>query len=543
MGESRTEKLDAIVVGAGMAGLYMLYKLRGLGMNVKVIEAGSDVGGTWYWNRYPGCRCDVPSVEYSYSFSKELEQEWDWTELMAGQPEILRYMNHVADRFELRPDIEFDTRVDSANYDEQTSSWAVTTDKGDRYVADFCIMATGCLSMPNTPEFPGADSFAGEVYHTGFWPKKAVNFAGKRVAVIGAGSSAVQAIPVIAADAAHLHAFQRSPVYTFPAKNHLLAPGYMERAKADYAKIRADQRNSPVGVVYYTPNKPEPGKRWPSKNILDLTPEQRRQEIKEFGFKALSQYGDVHSDPKANEVACDLYRETLKDLVHDPEIAEKLAPRNYPLGCKRPVIDTDYYETFNRDNVTLIDLREGGIEEITPNGLRTANGEFEFDVLVYATGFDAMTGALKRIDIRGRNNRALAEKWEHGPRSYLGLQSRGFPNLFTITGPGSPSVLSNVLVSIEQHVDWISDCIVHMHESELRSIEPQLDAEDAWIDHVNDVAKGTMFTAPSCNSWYLGSNIPGKIRIFMPYIGGVHTYRKKCEEIVADGYRGFEFAS
>lgn len=542
MVDSREERLDAIIVGAGMAGLYMLYKLRGHGLNVRVIEAGTDVGGTWYWNRYPGCRCDVPSVEYSYSFSKELEQEWDWTELMAGQPEILRYMNHVADRFDLRRDVDFETRVRSASYDEQSASWTVETDTGEQYDADFCIMATGCLSMPNTPNLAGADSFKGEVYHTGRWPKQEVDFTGKRVGVIGAGSSAIQTIPVLAESAAHLYAFQRSPAYSFPAKNHPLAPGYMERAKADYPKIRAGQRNSPIGVVYYTPNKPDPGKRWPSQNILDLSSEQRRQEIKEFGFRALSQYGDVHSDPKANEVACDLYRETLKELVYDPEVAEKLAPRNYPLGCKRPIIDTDYYETFNRENVSLVDLREEAIEAITPTGLRTVNREFEFDVLVYATGFDAMTGALNRIDIRGRRSQALAEKWEHGPRSYLGLQIRGFPNLFTITGPGSPSVLSNVLVSIEQHVDWISDCIVHMQDGHLRSIEPEQKAEDAWIDHVNDVASGTMFTAPSCNSWYLGSNIPGKTRIFMPYIGGVHTYRKKCEEIVADGYRGFEFA-
>jgi len=545
MHETREEKLEAIIVGAGMAGLYMLHKLRGLGMNVKVIEAGSDVGGTWYWNRYPGCRCDVPSVEYSFSFSKELEQEWDWSELMSGQPEILRYVNHVADRFDLRRDIEFNTRVTSATYDEADTCWTVTTDKGDSRKADFCILATGCLSMPNTPDFPGADSFAGEVYHTGRWPDETVDFSGKRVAVIGAGSSGVQTIPVIAAEAAHLLAFQRSPVYTFPANNRSLDSEYRADAKANYEEIRERQRNSQIGVAYYSPRQGERSqkKRQPSRRILDLTPEQRKHEILEFGFKVLSQYVDVYFNPEANQIACDLYREKLQELVHDPNVAERLAPKNYPIGCKRPVIDTNYYETFNRDNVTLVDLREGGIEEITPKGLRAANGEYEFDILVYATGFDAMTGALKRIDIRGREGVALTEKWRHDPRSYLGLQSRGFPNLFTITGPGSPSVLSNVVVSIEQHVEWISECMVHMRNSKLRSIEPTLEAEDAWVEHVNDVAKGTMFTAPTCNSWYLGSNIPGKTRIFMPYIAGVHTYRKKCAEIVANGYEGFEFAA
>ena len=551
MASQEQQKYDVVIVGAGMAGMYMLHKLRGQGMRAIVIEAGSDVGGTWYWNRYPGCRCDVPSVEYSFSFSKELEQEWNWTEIMAAQPEILEYVNHVADRFDLRRDMVFNSRVSAASFDEDAKHWTVTTEQGESYTADFCVMATGCLSMPNKPEFPGADRFKGEVYHTGMWPKEAVDFAGKRVAVIGSGSSGVQAIPVIAEQAGEVIAIQRSPVYTFPANNRKLEDGYMDLAKADYATIREQQRNSQTGIIYYSPRRPKPEgaapgkpKKRPSKKILELTPEQRKKEIRDFGFNVLSQYVDVHTDPEANEIACELYRETLRELVKDPAVADQLAPKNYPIGCKRPVIDTDYYLAFNRPNVRLVDLRETGpIEEITETGLRTQNGaHIEFDMLVYATGFDAMTGALKRMDITGRGGRKLVEKWEDGPRTYLGLQISGFPNMFTITGPGSPSVLSNVIVSIEQHVDWIADCLSYLRGHDLHVIEAEEQAESDWVAHVNEVAKGTMFTAPTCNSWYLGSNIPGKPRIFMPYVAGVHTYRQKCDEIAADGYRGFALA-
>lgn len=551
MASQEQQKYDVVIVGAGMAGMYMLHKLRGQGMRAVVIEAGSDVGGTWYWNRYPGCRCDVPSVEYSFSFSEELQQEWNWTEIMAAQPEILEYANHVADRFDLRRDMVFNARVSAASFDEAARQWTVTTEQGQSFTADFCVMATGCLSMPNKPEFPREDRFKGEIYHTGMWPKEPVDFAGKRVGVIGSGSSGVQAIPVIAEQAGEVIAFQRSPVYTFPANNRKLEDGYMDLAKADYATIREQQRNSQTGIIYYSPRRPKPEgaapgkpKKRPSKTILELTPEQRKQEIRDFGFNVLSQYVDVHTDPEANEIACELYRETLRELVKDPAVADQLAPKNYPIGCKRPVIDTDYYMTFNRPNVRLVDLREtGAIEEITETGLRTQNGDHvEFDILVYATGFDAMTGALKRIDIAGRGGRKLAEKWEDGPRTYLGLQIAGFPNMFMITGPGSPSVLSNVIVSIEQHVDWIADCLSYLRAHELHVIEAEEQAESDWVAHVNEVAKGTMFTAPTCNSWYLGSNIPGKPRIFMPYVAGVHTYRQKCDEIAADGYRGFALA-
>ncbi|MBV1907441.1 MAG: NAD(P)/FAD-dependent oxidoreductase, partial [Pseudomonadales bacterium] len=448
---SSLQKLDAVVVGAGMAGMYMLHKLRELGLKTKVIEAGTDVGGTWYWNRYPGCRCDVPSVEYSYSFSKELEQEWDWTEMMAGQPEILNYMNHVADRFDFRRDMEFNKRVASAVFDDQDKSWTVKTEDGDTYVAPYCIMATGCLSVPSTPEIKGADSFAGEIYHTGKWPKDAVDFSGKRVGIIGSGSSGIQSIPVIASQAAHLTSFQRSPAYAFPANNRPLEEGYMEKAKADYAEIREGQRTSQGGIVYYSPYRkkktdsssidaPKPVKRRRSRTLLELTPEQRREEVKEFGYGILSAYSDVLVDPEANKIACELYNETLKELIDDPVVADSLSPKNYSIGCKRPIIDTDYYATFNRDNVSLVDLRKGDIQEITPKGLRTENGEYEFDILVYATGFDGMVGALNNIDIQGSKGEKLSAKWQDGPRTYLGLQSAGFPNMFTITGPQSPSV-------------------------------------------------------------------------------------------------------
>jgi cyclohexanone monooxygenase len=536
-------KLDVIVVGAGFGGLYALHRLRGQGLRVRVIEAAADVGGTWYWNRYPGARCDVPSIEYSYSFSEELQEEWDWTEVMASQPEILSYANHVADRFDLRPDIQFDTRVSSARYDEDRRIWRVDTDSGDAFEARFCVMATGCLSTPNTPSIEGAADFAGSVYHTGRWPHEGVDFSGASVGIIGTGSSGVQAIPVIAEQARHLTIFQRTPNYTMPANNQPLTEDFRRKARASYADIRQRQRESLAGIVGYGFGfGGSEDFAMPTESIRETSAAQRQAALDAEGFGAIRKYLDVHLDLEANELACEMYREQIKRIIHDEKTAEGLMPRDYPIGCKRPVIDTDYYETFNRDNVTLVDLRRGGIDRIDETGVQTTQGHFGCDALVYATGFDAMTGSLLRIDIRGREGRSLQKEWEAGPRTYLGLQVSGFPNLFAITGPGSPSVLSNMFVSIEQHVDWIGDCIAYMAELQLESIEPTVQAEQAWIAHVNDVAKGTMFTAPSCNSWYLGANIPGKPRIFMPYIGGVGAYRKKCEEVAENGYEGFLLA-
>tara|TARA_B100000965_G_scaffold404114_1_gene433990 strand:- start:26 stop:1654 length:1629 start_codon:yes stop_codon:yes gene_type:complete len=532
-------EFDVVVVGAGFSGMYLLHKLRQAGLSARVLEAGTDVGGTWYWNRYPGARCDVPSIEYSFSFSPELQQEWQWTEVMAAQPEILDYANHIAQRFDLRSDIEFSTRVASAHFQEDEQRWRVTTDAGVEYAARFCVMATGCLSVPNTPQITGADNFAGDVFHTGNWPADGVDFSKRRVGIIGTGSSAIQAIPVIAEQVEHLTIFQRTPNYTMPAHNRPLSDDFRKQAIENYDEIRQQQRESQVGIVGYGFGFGGADNVEPTEAILETTEAERAALVEEEGFVAIRRFADVAIDPEANELACDMYRQQIGRVIHNPETAEALMPRDYPMGCKRPVIDTDYYETFNRSNVSLVDLRKGGIETITANGIQTAQGNYEFDTLVYATGFDAMTGALQKIDIRGRNNERLNDHWEAGPRTYLGLQINGFPNLFTVTGPGSPSVLSNMLVSIEQHVDWITECIEHMRDRQLRLIEPTLAAEDEWVVHVNEVAEGTMFTAPSCNSWYLGANIPGKPRIFMPYVGGVGEYRKKCDEVVANDYEGF----
>jgi cyclohexanone monooxygenase len=542
MSSTQVEEFDVIVVGAGFAGMYMLHRMRESGLSVRVIEAGDGVGGTWYWNRYPGARCDIPSMEYSYSFSGELEQEWDWTEVMAAQPEILNYANHVADRFDLRTDIQFNTRVTSAHYGDDMK-WAIGTDTGAKFRARYCVMATGCLSVTNTPDIEGASDFEGPIYHTGEWPKEGVDFTDVTVGIIGTGSSGIQSIPVIAEQAKHLTVIQRTPNYTMPAHNRPLTQDFINEAKADYAEIRKAQRESQAGIVGYgfgfggADNTP------PTAVIKDTTEEERLAALDKEGFAAIRQFVDIGLDMDANEMACDMYREQVKRTVHDKETAEGLMPRDYPIGCKRPVIDTDYYEAFNQDNVTLVDLRRGAIKRITAHGIDTEQGHYEFDALVYATGFDAMTGALIGMDIRGRDGVLLQDRWEAGPRTYLGLQVHGFPNLFTITGPGSPSVLSNMIVSIEQHVDWITDCIAHLDGHQIRAIEPTLEAEESWIEHVNTAANGTMMTAPSCNSWYLGANIPGKPRIFMPYVGGVGAYRIKCDDVAEKGYEGFELTA
>ncbi|MDA1076370.1 MAG: NAD(P)/FAD-dependent oxidoreductase [Proteobacteria bacterium] len=536
----RAEPLDVVVVGAGFAGMYAIWKLRQTGLNLRVIEAASDVGGTWYWNRYPGARCDITSMEYSYGFSEELQQDWEWTEIMAAQPEILSYANHVADRFALRDHIDFNTRVTGVHYLEENSLWEITTDAGQRYRARYCIMATGCLSVPNTPVIEGQDEFAGKTYHTGNWPAEGVDFTGKTVGIIGTGSSGVQSIPVIARQAKHLTVLQRTPNYNLPANNAPLPDEYRSRIKRNYKEVRKAQRHAQIGVSEFSRGLGGLGSNAePKESILQTSPEDRVRALDELGFEALRQYNDLALNPQANELACDMYREQVRRVVNDPETAEGLMPRDYAFGCKRPVIDIGYYETFNRHNVSLVDLRRGGIERITSTGIRTAQGHFEFDVLVYATGFDAMTGALLRMDIRGRDGRTLASHWEHGPKTYLGLQMTGFPNLFTVTGPGSPSVLSNMVVSVEQHVDWISDCINYLDQKGAGSIEPTAKAEDAWVRHVFEIADGTMLTDESCNSWYLGANIPGKPRIFMPYVAGVGAYGAQCDAIAAEGYRGF----
>lgn len=534
-GKMPVSHFDAVVIGAGFSGLYMLYRLRELGLSTRVYEAGGGVGGTWYWNRYPGARCDSPSVHYSYSFSPELEQEWEWTEKYPRQPEILRYLNHVADRFDLRGDIQLNTRVITAVYDDVMNRWTIQTDQGDKVSARYCITAIGCLSTPNTPKFKGLDSFTGQVYHTGRWPHEGVDLTGKRVGVIGTGSTGIQAIPQIAKQAAHVTVFQRTPNYSLPAQNRPLTPEEKAEIKANYRKLRKTDRESPAGLtINLNP-----------KSALEVTPEERQSAFEERwkvgGAAALAAFSDIAVNLEANTYMADFVRSKIGEMVHDPDTARMLMPHDHPIGSKRICVDTEYYETYNRENVSLVDVRKSPIEEITPHGLRTRDAEYELDVVVFATGFDAMTGALFKIDIRGENGQALKDKWAVGPRTYLGLMTTGFPNLFVITGPGSPSVLSNMPVSIEQHVEWISDCVEYMREHNFTRIEPTIEVENAWVAHVNNVANSTLY--PLANSWYLGANIPGKPRIFMPYVGGVGNYRIKCQEIAEKGYEGFTFGA
>ncbi len=529
--QQSSASFDAVIVGAGFAGLYMLHRLRGLGFSARVIEAGDGVGGTCHWNRYPGARCDVESLDYQYSFSDDLQREWDWTERYATQPEILKYVNHVADRFDLRGDIQLETRVTAATFDEATSRWAVETDRGDRYSARFCIMATGCLSAARVPDYKGLDSFEGDWYHTGQWPHEGVDFTGQRVGMIGTGSSGIQSIPHIAEQASQLYVFQRTPNFSLPAYNEKLQPERVAEYKANFAEIKQKARESAAGLNV---NPRE-------ESVLAVSDEECCEQFEirweQGGFHLLESYIDLMVTKDANEKVADFVRSKIREAVKDPDMAEALCPHDHPLGTKRICIDTNYYETFNRDNVTLADIRNSPIEEITPNGLRTQAAEYELDSIVFATGFDAMTGALLAIDIRGRGGESLRDKWAAGPRTYLGLTVAGFPNLYTITGPGSPSVLSNMIISIEQHVDWIADCVSHLSERELATIEASVEAEDAWVEHVNAVADLTLY--PQANSWYLGANIPGKPRVFMPYVGGVGAYAQKCREVVANGYEGF----
>ena len=525
--------LDAVIVGAGFSGMYMLYRLRGLGFSVRVFEAGSGVGGTWYWNRYPGARCDVESMQYSYQFSDELQQEWVWSERYSPQPEILRYANHVADRFDLRRDIRFETRVHSAAFDEATNRWVIEAGDGERVTATHCIMATGCLSSANLPKIPDIDSFAGATYHTGHWPHEGVDFTGKRVGIIGTGSSAIQSIPLIAEEAAQLYIFQRTPNYMIPAHNQKLDPAYQAAVKADYAGLRARAKATLPGLDF----------KFNMMSALEADEAERRREFEARwaygGIPFIGAFGDLLYNQKSNDLAAEFVRGKIRDIVHDPETAEMLAPRNV-IGCKRLCVDTGYWATFNRPNVTLIDVGGEPIEAITPAGIQAKRREYAVDAIIFATGFDAMTGALLKIDIRGISGRTLGDKWREGPKTYLGLGIAGFPNLFTITGPGSPSVLTNMLPSIEQHVEWIADCVAYLRDNGLSRIEPEVEAEERWVAHVREVAGGSLRS--TCSSWYVGANVPGKPRVFMPYIGGFPAYVEKCDAVAANRYEGFTTA-
>lgn len=530
MGERNSipAKVDALVIGAGFAGLYMQFKLRKAGFSSHVVEAGSGVGGTWYWNRYPGARCDIPSIEYSYSFSPELEREWRWSERYATQGEILRYLEHVAERFDLVRDITFDTRATSARWNEDSANWTVDTDNGDRVTAQFVVLATGALSAPRTPDLPGLDSFKGAILHTAQWDDK-VAIEGKRIAIFGTGSSGIQAIPQLARAASQLTVFQRTPNFAVPASNHPMTDAQFEAAAATLAQDREAARQSPLGFFAG----PYPG-------AAKEQSEEARQERFEQQWGAgttgmLLSYEDLLFDEESNHHAAQFIRDKIAKIVSDPDKAGKMSPA-YPLGSRRMCSEIGFYETMAQDNVALVDVREDPVTQVTADAIVTQNGTWPADIIVFATGFDACVGAIKAIDITGKDGAALREEWETGPRSYLGLQVAGFPNLFTVTGPGSPSVLSNVVISIEQHVDWITRCLTDLRSDGSASIEADPAAEQAWMEHSNEVANMTLF--PRADSWYKGRTRDGR-EVFMPYVGGVGAYRAKCDEVAAAGYQGF----
>ncbi len=525
-------QLDAVVVGAGFSGLYQLHLLRERGLSARVFEACDDIGGTWFRNRYPGARCDIESTSYSFSFSPELDQEWEWSERYATQPELLRYLHHVADRFALREDITLNTRVTRAAYDEDAHIWTVTTDTGETVTTRFVVLATGCMSAVKEPDIPGAKTFAGRALHTADWPHEGVDLTGKRVAVIGTGCSGVQAIPLVAEQATALTVFQRTPVYAVPAHNRPLTPAENAEFKASYPQFRVAQRQSRGGTVF------EP----PTRSALEADDTERAATYEAAWSTGLLSgllrtYTDILVDETANETVAEFVRSRIRAIVSDPETAETLSPRSFPYGTKRPCLDTDYYATYNKPHVSVVDLARTPITEITPHGIRTVDKEHPVDVIVFATGFDAMTGSQVAIDIVGKGGFTLKEKWAHGPSNHLGLLAAGFPNLFTVIGPLSPSVLSNAVVAIEQHVEWITDCMTYLRDNALTEMDATPEAERDWCAHVAALADQTLY--PAAASWYTGANVPDKPRVFLAYTGGLDRYRAECEACARDGYRGF----
>ena len=510
--------------------------MRELGLRARAFEAGSGIGGTWFWNRYPGCRCDVESMEYSFSFSPELEQEWSWSERYGPQPEILRYLEHVTDRFDLRKDVQLDTRIVAATHESSTNLWTVSTEHGGQVTARYLVMCAGNLSTPQVPDIPGLEDFEGKWYHTGLWPPEGVDFTGQRVGIIGTGSSGVQSIPIIADQAKHLHVFQRTANFILPAHNRPMDPEVERAHKAEYRERRNAAFDTPFGISGYPP---------PSKTALDATASEREATYAERWDDGgvvpfLYSYTDLLLNKASNDTAAEFVRQRIRQTVNDPQTAELLCPTDHPVGTKRVILDTHYFETFNRDNVTLVDARNRPIERLTKAGLSSSEKDYEFDAIVFATGFDAMTGAMRDIDIRTDAGASIENKWASGPQTYLGLMMADFPNLFMVTGPQSPGVKSQMILSIQQHVDFITGCLRHMEAQGYDRIEPNLQAEKDWVQHNNEVAQATLY--PQANSWYMGVNIPSKPKIFMPYVGGVHTYYRLCNEIAEKGYEGFSMS-
>jgi cation diffusion facilitator CzcD-associated flavoprotein CzcO len=537
-------RFDVLVIGAGFSGLYMLHRLRQLGLRTRVLETAENVGGTWLFNRYPGARCDIESIEYSYSFSEEIQQEWVWTESMPAQPEVEAYLNFVADRLDLRRDIQFNTRVVAMAFDEEAATWTVQTEKGESFQtfrAPFVVAASGILSVPLEPDIPGMATFAGTSLFTSRWPIEGFDLVGKRVGVIGTGSTGVQLIPIVARQALQLYVFQRSAAYTLPWHVRRFEPGELDEMKARYDEIRAAQRAHPIGAARLSAFSVLLGM-LAKPALKSATRDEQLRAIEEHGVLGALNWSDVFFDIDANRMAAKLYGKAVARIVKDPETAAALVPE-YPFACKRPIIDQGYYQTFNRDNVTLVDLRKGPIRDVTPTGIRTEQGCYELDVIIYATGFDAMTGALSRIDIHGREGMSLGEFWaSEGPLSYLGLAIAGFPNLFTVQGPGSPSAATNFVAALEQHVEWIGDCIAYLRANGIRTIEALARPQQDWIDHTTALVAPTVLVHPTCNSWYNGGNVPGKKRMYMGYVGGIPEYRRRCDEIAAGGYTGFKLA-
>jgi cation diffusion facilitator CzcD-associated flavoprotein CzcO len=523
------EQFDAIIIGAGVTGLYQLYRLRELGLSVRLYDDGSGVGGTWFWNRYPGCRFDSESETYAYSFSEELLQEWEWKEHFSGQPENEKYLNYVADKFNLRPNIQLNSKVVSAVYDEGENIWEVKLEGGQRVRAKYVVAAVGILSASYLPNIPGLDTYKGVSYHTSRWPKETMDFTGKRVAVIGTGATAVQLIPIIAQQVGHLTVFQRTPNYCAPLRNSLVSAETQANFKKSYPDIFKKCQETTAAFKYdFDP-----------RSVFEVSEEERLEQFERLwakpGFeKWLGNFRDIMTNREANEVFAEFVRNKIRARVKDPVVAEKLVPKNHPFGSKRIPLETNYYEAYNRDNVLLVDINETPIERFTPKGVKTSDKEYEFDVIILATGFDAITGALTRMDIRGENGKTLKDKWADGPRTYLGMQSAGFPNFFLAIN----NAFCNFPRCAETIVEWITDCIRYMRAKNIARIEPTVAAEDAWVKHANQLVEGSMLV--EANSWFVGANIPGKARAILLYANPAPKYRAKCAEVAAKGYEGFE---